>query len=34
MSKQGQTWYPLASIRDMMEIENNIPQSIDMHIEP
>ena len=32
--KQGQTWYPLSNIRDMMEIENNIPQSIDMHIEP
>ena len=34
MLKQGQTWYPLSNIRDMMEIENNIPQSIDMHIEP
>ena len=34
MLKEGQTWYPLSSIRDMMEIENNIPQSIDMHIEP
>ena len=26
MLKQGQTWYPLSNIRDMMEIENNIPQ--------
>ena len=31
MLKQGQTWYPLSNIRDMMEIENNVPQSIDMH---
>ena len=34
MLKQGQTWYPLSNIRDMVEIENNVPQSIDMHIEP
>ena len=34
MLKQGQTWYPLSNVRDMMEIENNIPQSVDMHIEP
>ena len=34
MLKQGQTWYPLSNIREMMEIENNVPQSIDMHIEP
>ena len=34
MLKQGQTWYSLSNIRDMMEIENNIPQSIDIHIEP
>ena len=33
MLKQGQTWYPLSNIRDMIEIENNIPQSVDMHIE-
>ena len=33
MLKQGQTWYLLSNIRDMMEIENNIPQSIDMPIE-
>ena len=25
MLKQGQIWYPLSSIRDMMEIENNVP---------
>ena len=34
MLKQGQTWYQLSNIRDMMEIENNIPQSVDMHTEP
>ena len=34
MLKQGQTWYPLSNVRHMMEIENNIPQSVDMHIEP
>ena len=34
MPNKGQTWYPLSNIRDMMEIENNVPQSIDMHIEP
>ena len=34
MLKQGQTWYPLSNIRDTMEIENNMPQSVDMHIEP
>ena len=33
MLKQGQTWYPLSNVRDMMEIENNIPLSIDIHIE-
>ena len=33
MLKQGQTWYPLSNVRDMMEIENNIPQSVDIHIE-
>ena len=26
MLKQGQTWYPLSKVRDMMEIENNVPQ--------
>ena len=34
MLKQGQIWFPLSNVRDMMEIENNVPQSIDMHIEP
>ena len=34
MLKQGQTWYPLSNITDMMEIENNIPKSVEMHIEP
>ena len=33
MLKQGQMWYPLSNI-DMMEIENNYPDSIEMHIEP
>ena len=33
MLKQGQTWYPLSNVRDMMEIENNVPQSMNMHIE-
>ena len=33
MLKQGQTLYPLSNIRDMMEIENNVPQSVEMHIE-
>ena len=33
MLKQGQTWYPLSNVIDMMEIENNMPQSVDMHIE-
>ena len=34
MLKQGQTWYPLSNVREMMEIENNMPQSVEMHIEP
>ena len=34
MLKQGQTWYPLSNIRDIMEIEDNVPQPIDMHGEP
>ena len=32
--KQGQTWYPLSNVREMMEIENNMPQSVEMHMEP
>ena len=34
MLKHGQTWYPLSNIRDMMEIEHNVPQSIGQHAEP
>ena len=34
MLKQGQSWYALSNIRDMMEIENNMPQSVEMHTEP
>ena len=34
MLKQGQTWYPLSNIRYIMEIEDNVPQPIDMHVEP
>ena len=34
MLKQGQTWYPLSNIREMMEIENNMPQSVEMCMEP
>ena len=34
MLKQGQTWYLLSNIRVTMEIKNNVPQSVDMHIEP
>ena len=33
MLKQGQTWYPLSNI-NMMEIEDNYPEPIEMHIEP
>ena len=33
MLKQGQTWYPLSNI-EMMEIEDNNPESIEMHIGP
>ena len=34
MLKQGQTWYPLSNVRNMMEIEGNVSQSVEMHIEP
>ena len=34
MLKQGQTWYPLSNIREMMEIENNAPKSIDTCMGP
>ena len=30
MLKQGQTWYPLSNIWEMMEIEDNNPESIEM----
>ena len=33
MLKQGQTWYPLSNI-EMMEIEDNHPESIEMCIGP
>ena len=34
MLKQGQTWYPLSNVPEIMEIEDNAPESIEMHIEP
>ena len=34
MLKQGQTWYLLSNISDIMEIEDNVSQPIDMHVEP
>ena len=34
MLKQGQTWYPLSNVQEIMEIEDNAPESIEMHIEP
>ena len=34
MLKQGQTWYPLSNIREMMKIENNTPESIEMCMGP
>ena len=34
MLKQGQTWHPLSNIRDTIEIENNMPQSVEMCTEP
>ena len=34
MQKQGQTWYPLSNLWEIMEIEDNAPESIEMHIEP
>ena len=34
MLKQGQTLYPLSNVREMMEIEKNMPQSVEMHMEP
>ena len=34
MLKQSQTWYPLSNIREMKEIENNTPESIEMCMGP
>ena len=34
MLKQGQTWYPLSNIQEIMEIEDNAPESKEMLIEP
>ena len=34
MLKQGQTWYPLSNVWEIMEMEDNDPESIEMHIEP
>ena len=34
MLKQGQTWYPLSNVREIMEIEDNAPESIEMSIGP
>ena len=34
MQKQGQTWYPLSNIREMMEIENITPEPIEMCMGP
>ena len=34
MLKQEQTWYPLSNVQEIMETEDNTPESIEMHIEP
>ena len=34
MLKQGQTWYHLSNIGEMMEIEDNNPESIEMQVGP
>ena len=34
MLKQGQTWYPLSNVQEIMEIEDNAPESIEMCIGP
>ena len=31
MLKQGQTGYPLSNVREKLEIEDNAPDSIEMH---
>ena len=33
MLKQGQTWYPLSNTREIMEIEENNPESIEIQVE-
>ena len=34
MLKQGQTWYPLSNVQEIMEIEDNTHESIEMCTEP
>ena len=34
MLKQGQTWYPLSNVCETLEIEDNVPESIEMCIGP
>ena len=34
MLKQGPTWYPLSNVQEIMEIEDNAPESIEMCIGP
>ena len=34
MLKQGQTWYPLSNVQEILEIEDNVPKSIEMYIGP
>ena len=34
MLKQGQTWYPLSNIQEMMEIEDNNPEFIEIQVGP
>ena len=34
MLKQGQTWYPLSNMQEIMEIEENNIESIEMQVGP
>ena len=34
MLKQGQTWHPLSNVWEIMKIEDNAPESIEIHIGP
>ena len=34
MLKQGQTWYPLSNVQEIIEIEDNAPKSKEMCIGP